>query len=132
MVITTILPKINRNIFTSYFYSSQKKKRVPTKPTIAASPTSQKTITASLLSRWATIHQQRLWKTLSSIHGQKIQESNTGHISVNGKSSVKIAILFQKKNRRRLRIPTYALKKRIKLLRHQHRKENAIHDTTSM
>ena len=31
-----------------------------------------------------------------------------------------------------LRIPTYGLQKRIKLLSHQHRKEHAIHDSTSM
>ena len=33
---------------------------------------------------------------------------------------------------RRLRIPTYALQERIKLLSHQQRMEYAIHDTTSM
>ena len=32
----------------------------------------------------ATIHYQRIWNTLSSIHGQKIQERNTEHVSVNG------------------------------------------------
>ena len=52
MAITTILPKINRNVFTYYFYSSPEKKLVSTKPTITDSPTSQKTIFASLLSRW--------------------------------------------------------------------------------
>ena len=35
-------------------------------------------------------------------------------------------------NLRRLGIPTYALQKKIKLLSHQHRKEHALHDTTSM
>ena len=49
---TTILPKINRNVFTIYFYSSQENKLVSTKPTFTASPTSRKTITASLLRRW--------------------------------------------------------------------------------
>ena len=45
-------PRLIEMYFTYYFYSSQGKKVVPTKPTITASPTSQKTITASLLSRW--------------------------------------------------------------------------------
>ena len=52
MTIKTILPKINRIVFTYYFYSSQEKKLVSTKPTITASPSSQKTINASLLNRW--------------------------------------------------------------------------------
>ena len=52
MAFTTILPKINRNVFTSYFYSSQENKLISTKPAFTASPTSQKTITANLLSRW--------------------------------------------------------------------------------
>ena len=52
MTIKTILPKINRIVFTYYFYSSQEKKLVSTKPTITALPSSQKTINASLLNRW--------------------------------------------------------------------------------
>ena len=36
-----------------------------------------------------------MWKTLSSIHGQKLQERSTGHISVNGMSFVKIVILVR-------------------------------------
>ena len=36
-----------------------------------------------------------MWKTLSSIHGQKKQESNTGHTSVNGKSFVNVVILVR-------------------------------------
>ena len=54
MTITTILPKINRIVFINYFYASQEKELVSIKPTITASPTSQKTITASLLSRWGS------------------------------------------------------------------------------
>ena len=64
MAITTILPKINRNVFTYYFYFSQGKKLVSTKPTITASPTSQKTITASLLSRWGN---DRLTKNVEDL-----------------------------------------------------------------
>ena len=64
MAITTISPKINRNVFTYYFYSSQEKKLVSTKPTITASPTSQKTITASLLSRWGN---DRLTKNVEDL-----------------------------------------------------------------
>ena len=52
LAITTILPKVNRNVFTNYFCSSQENKLVSTKPTFNTSPTSQKTITASLLCRW--------------------------------------------------------------------------------
>ena len=36
-----------------------------------------------------------MWKTLSSIHEQKLQERSTGHISVNGMSFVKIVILVR-------------------------------------
>ena len=52
LTIATILPKINRNVFTNYFYFSPESKPVSTKPTFAASTTSQKIITASLHSRW--------------------------------------------------------------------------------
>ena len=52
LAFTTILLKINRTVFTNYFYSSQENKLIPTKPTFTTSPTSQKTIIASLLSRW--------------------------------------------------------------------------------
>ena len=52
LAITTILPKVHRNVFTNYFCSSQENKLVSTKPTFNTSPTSQKTVTASLLCRW--------------------------------------------------------------------------------
>ena len=52
IAITTILPKVNINAFTNYFYFSQENKTVFTKQTFNASPTSQKFITDSLLSRW--------------------------------------------------------------------------------
>ena len=43
----------------------------------------------------ATIQWQKMWKTLSTIHGQKIQENNTEHFSVNGNNFIKIAVLVQ-------------------------------------
>ena len=69
---------------------------LPSQPSLPH-PVHKKLSLLACLVDGAMIYQQRMWKTLSSIHGQKIQESNTGHISVNGKSSIKIAILFQKK-----------------------------------
>ena len=53
LAFTTILPKINRNIFTNHFYSSQEKNLTSTKPIFTASPTAQKTVIHSFLSRWS-------------------------------------------------------------------------------
>ena len=39
-------------MFTNYLYSSQENKLISTKPTFTGSTTSQKTITASFLSKW--------------------------------------------------------------------------------
>ena len=59
-----------------------------------STPTSQKTITASLLSRWGNDALTKTWKNLSSIHGSKKQkDNNTVPTSINGESFVKIVIL---------------------------------------
>ena len=88
LAITTILFKVKINIFTNYFYSSYENEIISTKQTFNASPTSQKFMTASLLSRWSNDG-----TGYHEFNGRKRQERDTRHTSICGNSFVKIAIL---------------------------------------
>ena len=126
-------PRLIETFLLNYFYSSQKIKLVSTKPTFNASPISQKTITASLLSRWGNNaltkdvkdviinswaeKTRNQYRTYFSQQKKFCQDCNFSLTNASISEGLEFLLVLQKK---------------IQLLSHQNCKENAIHDTTSM